>query len=87
MEGQQFQTGKIVTRRRTQYESSVQFVEELAVKPAEWSLLRVRLEGVGYVAVRGWTSDLSKLTFKNWGDEKSPSTPSEVRWLRDVSLF
>lgn len=30
------------------------------------------IDGVGYIAIRGWTADINKFVFKTWGDEKDP---------------
>jgi hypothetical protein len=72
MEGQQFQTGKIKL-----YEDNynMNHLFSLLKNPkvtGSMESVAGEIDGVGYIAVRGWTSDLSKLTFKNWGDEKSP---------------
>ncbi len=30
------------------------------------------IDGVGYIAIRGWTTDINKFVLKAWGDEKDP---------------
>lgn len=44
------------------------------------------IDGVGYIAIRGWTADINKFVFKTWGDEKDPGiTLDEV--IRNMSGY
>lgn len=44
------------------------------------------IDGVGYIAIRGWTADINRFVFKTWGDEKdSGITLDEV--IRNMSGY
>jgi len=72
VEGKRFETGKI------------KIIEDNSNMNHLFSLLQNRratddlmsvageIDGVGYIAIRGWTADINKFVFKAWGDEKDP---------------
>jgi len=70
VEGKRFETGKIkIVEDNSNMNHLFNLLQNRRVGDNLMSVAG-EIDGVGYIAVRGWTADINKFVFKAWGDEK-----------------
>lgn len=86
VEGQKFETGKIKLVD-CNYGSNQLFsmLQDKKVSNGFVSVAGV-IDSVGYISMRDWKTDFSKLTHKSWGDSRNPEIPAE-EVLKDLLRY